>query len=38
MVYLEGTYSEVYPQITFDGAGMRGLFRQFSSPGGIPAT
>jgi xylulose-5-phosphate/fructose-6-phosphate phosphoketolase len=36
-VYLEGTYSEVYPAITQDEAGMRALFRQFSFPGGIPS-
>jgi xylulose-5-phosphate/fructose-6-phosphate phosphoketolase len=36
-VYLEGTYSEIYPQITSDLAGMRRLFRQFSTPGGIPS-
>jgi xylulose-5-phosphate/fructose-6-phosphate phosphoketolase len=36
-VYLEGTYSEVYPQITQDAEGMRHLFRQFSTPGGIPS-
>jgi xylulose-5-phosphate/fructose-6-phosphate phosphoketolase len=35
--YLEGTYSEVYPTITRDAAGMRALFRQFSFPGGIPS-
>jgi len=35
--YLEGTYSEVYPDITADGEGMRKLFRQFSFPGGIPS-
>jgi xylulose-5-phosphate/fructose-6-phosphate phosphoketolase len=35
--YLEGTYSEVYPGITQDEAGMRLLFRQFSFPGGIPS-
>jgi hypothetical protein len=33
-VYLEGTYTEVYPEITRDLAGMRRLFRQFSTPGG----
>ncbi len=36
-VYLEGTYTEVYPQITQDREGMRRLFRQFSTPGGIPS-
>jgi xylulose-5-phosphate/fructose-6-phosphate phosphoketolase len=35
--YLEGTYSEVYPTISTDEAGMRRLFRQFSFPGGIPS-
>src|SRR5450830_597788 len=35
--YLEGTYSEVYPAITQDEAGMRKLFKQFSFPGGIPS-
>ena len=35
--YLEGTYSEVYPNIGQDLAGMRKLFRQFSFPGGIPS-
>ena len=35
--WLEGTYSEVYPQVSRDEAGMRRLFRQFSFPGGIPS-
>ncbi len=35
--YLEGTYSEVYPQITQDEEGLRRLFKQFSFPGGIPS-
>jgi xylulose-5-phosphate/fructose-6-phosphate phosphoketolase len=35
--YLEGTYSEVYPEITQDEAGLKTLFRQFSFPGGIPS-
>ncbi|HEV2140441.1 MAG TPA: phosphoketolase family protein [Candidatus Dormibacteraeota bacterium] len=35
--YLEGTYTEVYPHITQDVAGLRHLFRQFSFPGGIPS-
>ncbi|HXO63709.1 MAG TPA: phosphoketolase family protein [Steroidobacteraceae bacterium] len=35
--YLEGTYSEVYPEITPDEPGMRKLFKQFSFPGGIPS-
>jgi len=33
--YLEGVYSEVYPQISEDVAGMQKFFRQFSFPGGI---
>ena len=36
-VYLEGTYSEVYPKVTQDTEGMRLLFRQFSTPGGVPS-
>jgi xylulose-5-phosphate/fructose-6-phosphate phosphoketolase len=36
-VYLEGTYTEVYPQIGHDEEGLRRLFRQFSFPGGIPS-
>src|SRR5579859_113153 len=35
--YLEGTYSEVYPGISRDEAGLRRLFKQFSFPGGIPS-
>ncbi|MCY2984995.1 MAG: phosphoketolase family protein [Planctomycetota bacterium] len=35
--YLEGTYSEVYPEITQDEAGLKKLFKQFSFPGGIPS-
>ena len=35
--YLEGTYTEVYPEITCDEEGMQRLFRQFSFPGGIPS-
>ena len=35
--YLEGTYSEVHPEITQDINGMRLLFRSFSTPGGIPS-
>ncbi len=35
--YLEGTYSERYPDVTMDEAGLRKLFRQFSFPGGIPS-
>ena len=36
-VYLEGSYTEIYPEITQDSDGMRRLFRQFSTPGGIPS-
>jgi len=36
-VYLEGTYSEIYPEVTRDLDGMRRLFRQFSTPGGVPS-
>ena len=35
--YLEGTYSEVYPDIAQDEDGLRRLFKQFSFPGGIPS-
>jgi len=35
--YLEGSYSEVYPDISRDEAGLKKLFRQFSFPGGIPS-
>jgi xylulose-5-phosphate/fructose-6-phosphate phosphoketolase len=35
--YLDGTYTEVYPQIGHDEEGLRRLFRQFSFPGGIPS-
>ncbi|MBC8491625.1 MAG: phosphoketolase family protein [Candidatus Marinimicrobia bacterium] len=35
--YLEGTYSEVYPNISQDEDGMKRLFKQFSFPGGIPS-
>ncbi|HSY85250.1 MAG TPA: hypothetical protein VLA85_01665, partial [Verrucomicrobiae bacterium] len=35
--YLDGTYSEVYSDITDDAEGMKRLFRQFSFPGGIPS-
>jgi xylulose-5-phosphate/fructose-6-phosphate phosphoketolase len=35
--YLEGIYSEVYPDISQDESGLRKLFRQFSFPGGIPS-
>jgi xylulose-5-phosphate/fructose-6-phosphate phosphoketolase len=34
-VYLEGSYTEAYPHVTQDAAGLRTLFRQFSTPGGI---
>ena len=36
-VYLEGTYTEIYPEITQDTEGIHKLFRQFSTPGGIPS-
>jgi xylulose-5-phosphate/fructose-6-phosphate phosphoketolase len=36
-VYLEGTYSEVYPHIGKDASGLGRLFRQFSFPGGVPS-
>ncbi len=36
-VYLEGTYSEIYPNISQDETGMKKLFKQFSFPGGIPS-
>ncbi|WFU29278.1 phosphoketolase family protein [Bradyrhizobium brasilense] len=35
--YLEGTYSEIYPDVGRDTDGLRKLFRQFSFPGGIPS-
>ncbi len=35
--WLEGTYSERYPDVSLDREGMRRLFRQFSFPGGIPS-
>jgi xylulose-5-phosphate/fructose-6-phosphate phosphoketolase len=35
--YLEGTYSEVYPEVSQDAAGLKKLFTQFSYPGGIPS-
>ena len=35
--YLEGTYSELYPHVSQDAAGMRALFKQFSFPGGVPS-
>ena len=34
--YLEGTYSEVYPDVSEDTEGMKRLFKQFSFPGGVP--
>ncbi len=36
-VWLEGTYSQVYPEVPRDGGGMLRLFRQFSTPGGVPS-
>jgi len=36
-VYLEGTYSEFYPDISQDADGLKRLFKQFSFPGGIPS-
>src|SRR5580698_4984967 len=36
-VYLEGSYSEIYPDVSQDLAGLRRLFRQFSTPGGVPS-
>ena len=36
-VYLEGTYSEIYPNISKDAEGLKKLFKQFSFPGGIPS-
>jgi len=35
--YLEGTYSELYPDVSQDEEGLRRLFKQFSFPGGIPS-
>jgi xylulose-5-phosphate/fructose-6-phosphate phosphoketolase len=35
--YLEGTYSEVYPEVSRDEAGLKKLFKQFSFPGGVPS-
>ncbi len=35
--YLEGTYSEVYPNVSQDVEGLKRLFKQFSFPGGIPS-
>src|SRR5438034_3677474 len=36
-VYLEGTYTQTYPEISQDIAGLRQLFRRFSTPGGVPS-
>jgi xylulose-5-phosphate/fructose-6-phosphate phosphoketolase len=36
-VYLEGTYTEVYPNVSQDAEGIKKLFKQFSFPGGIPS-
>ena len=36
--WLEGTYTETYPDITRDAEGMQRLFRRFSFPGGTRAT
>jgi xylulose-5-phosphate/fructose-6-phosphate phosphoketolase len=36
-VWLEGSYTEVYPSVSRDGPGMLRLFRQFSTPGGVPS-
>src|SRR5947209_10933181 len=36
-VYLEGTYSEIYPKVSEDEKGLCNLVRQFSTPGGIPS-
>jgi xylulose-5-phosphate/fructose-6-phosphate phosphoketolase len=36
-VYLEGTYSEIYPEVSRNAAGMQRLFRRFSTPGGVPS-
>jgi len=36
-VYLEGTYSEIYPKITRDEVGLQRFFKQFSFPGGVPS-
>ncbi len=35
--WLEGSYSEVYPDVSLDAAGMERLFHQFSFPGGVPS-
>ncbi len=36
-VYLEGSYSEIHPDVSQDARGMERLFRQFSTPGGVPS-
>src|SRR5580700_9205461 len=36
-VYLEGTYTEIYPAVSLDEPGLLRLVRQFSTPGGIPS-
>src|SRR5436309_2865425 len=36
-VWLEGTYTQIYDDVTQDAEGMRRLFRQFSTPGGVPS-
>ena len=36
-VWLEGTYTEIYDEVTRDARGMRKLFRRFSTPGGVPS-
>jgi xylulose-5-phosphate/fructose-6-phosphate phosphoketolase len=36
-VYLEGTYSDVYPEVAQDEEGLKRLFKQFSFPGGVPS-
>ena len=36
-VWLEGTYSEYYPDVSYDEQGMKRLFHQFSFPGGVPS-
>jgi xylulose-5-phosphate/fructose-6-phosphate phosphoketolase len=36
-VWLEGTYSEIYPEITQDAKGLARFFRRFSTPGGVPS-
>ena len=35
--YLEGSYSEIYPEITMDEEGLKKLFKRFSFPGGVPS-